>query len=227
MHDNGLVHRDVKAANLLLDRDTGIVKLADFGVSNHLRVTTTLSLDQQQQNESYLSSSTTAALPTVMENISQLEKPTLKPMKPHSLLSKNDNCNHTFLNISSLGSSQMLLPPLAVEESSSLPSSSASPAYNSNKSTEHHDCSNKDNNNGNNGLPAVQVSPPSTLYLSIDTSPPTVEKKQHKKEVQQPQQPIGQLGGLFVPGIAPAPAPSCSSSFSKPSKNAARRSFVG
>ena len=227
MHDNGLVHRDVKAANLLLDRDTGIVKLADFGVSNHLRVTTTPSFDQQQQNESYLSSSTTAALPTVMEDISQPEKPTLKPMTAHSLLSKDDNCNNTFSNISSLGSSQMLLPPLAVEEPSSFPSSSASSAYNSNKSTEHHHCDNNDNINGDDGLPAVQVSPPSTVYLSIDTSPPTIEKKQHKKEIQQPQQPVGQLGGLFVPGIELAPVPSSSFSFSKPSKNAARRSFVG
>lgn len=32
------MHRDVKSANLLLDRETGIVKLADFGVSNHLLV---------------------------------------------------------------------------------------------------------------------------------------------------------------------------------------------
>ncbi|KAI9026512.1 kinase-like domain-containing protein [Phycomyces nitens] len=36
LHTNHLVHRDVKAANLLLDWKTGYVSLADFGVSNHL-----------------------------------------------------------------------------------------------------------------------------------------------------------------------------------------------
>lgn len=36
LHENELVHRDIKSANMLIDFDTGIVKLADFGVSNHL-----------------------------------------------------------------------------------------------------------------------------------------------------------------------------------------------
>lgn len=36
LHENELVHRDIKSANMLIEFDTGIVKLADFGVSNHL-----------------------------------------------------------------------------------------------------------------------------------------------------------------------------------------------
>ncbi|KAI8098934.1 kinase-like domain-containing protein [Halteromyces radiatus] len=65
LHKNELVHRDVKAANLLIDWDTGIVKLADFGVSNFLSIETYSStdingdsLDIGQNNESSITLAT-------------------------------------------------------------------------------------------------------------------------------------------------------------------------
>ncbi|KAJ3361291.1 hypothetical protein GGF32_007601 [Allomyces javanicus] len=36
LHQHGLIHRDLKGANLMLDRETGLVQLGDFGVSSSL-----------------------------------------------------------------------------------------------------------------------------------------------------------------------------------------------
>ncbi|KAI8082719.1 kinase-like domain-containing protein [Halteromyces radiatus] len=39
LHSNELIHRDVKAANMLVDANTGVVRLCDFGVSGKLTPT--------------------------------------------------------------------------------------------------------------------------------------------------------------------------------------------
>ena len=36
LHSHNVVHRDVKAANVLLDEETGVLKLSDFGTSRRL-----------------------------------------------------------------------------------------------------------------------------------------------------------------------------------------------
>lgn len=41
MHDNGLVHLDIKGANILV-HNGGVIKLADFGTSGKLAVTMSL-----------------------------------------------------------------------------------------------------------------------------------------------------------------------------------------
>jgi serine/threonine protein kinase len=36
LHEQGVIHRDVKGANILIDKD-GVVKLSDFGVSTKIK----------------------------------------------------------------------------------------------------------------------------------------------------------------------------------------------
>ncbi|KAI9308546.1 kinase-like domain-containing protein [Cunninghamella echinulata] len=60
LHDeNDLIHRDIKSANLLIDFDTGIIKLADFGVSGKL-----ISLPEIQSTTHNNTTSSTLQVPS-------------------------------------------------------------------------------------------------------------------------------------------------------------------
>lgn len=181
LHDNGLVHRDVKSANLLLDRDTGTVKLADFGVSNHLRtfdVMTAPSMEATTPNSSIESY-------TQRSRYRQHQQTRLKPAGSSST---SDDTN-TMAEEDALSDSfmQMLLPPLAVVAADK--PKATPPSID---------------------VPSVRISQASTLVLSPQGT--------H----------VGEASRLLVPSSSNySGTPSCDSSFSRPSKNAVRRSFVG
>ena len=54
MHENGVVHQDLKPANVLLSEDREIIKLCDFGVSNALNATQKASVLAQQGTFRYM-----------------------------------------------------------------------------------------------------------------------------------------------------------------------------
>ncbi|ORY97650.1 kinase-like domain-containing protein [Syncephalastrum racemosum] len=200
LHENGLVHRDIKSANLLLERDTGIVRLADFGVSNHLMA----AVDAAKTKQNH-----------VPDISSILQHPTLKPV-PSS--SRRSSATAVASMSSSMSSMQMLLPPLAPvrsSDNSSYLGAGNSEDYSSNNGADNSQDRNADEHgrqlsnqeNGRNTLfPAIiHISPSSSVGPSES---PSCSASSPLKEDEESNQLL---------------RPSSSSN----NKKAARRSFVG
>lgn len=197
LHDNGLVHRDVKSANLLLDRDTGTVKLADFGVSNHLRtmdvVTATKTTTPPRSSSSAGASIASCSQRSrYRQRQQQQQQARLKPVGGGGSTSDDTN---TTAEEDALSDSfmQMLLPPLAVVAADKPPSID---------------------------VPSVRISQASTLVLSPQGT--------HVGDDDEARSRLLVPGGGGGGGSSHhSGGLSCDSSFSRPSKNAVRRSFVG
>ncbi|CDH50459.1 serine threonine-protein kinase osr1 [Lichtheimia corymbifera JMRC:FSU:9682] len=188
LHDNGLVHRDVKSANLLLDRDTGTVKLADFGVSNHLRTMDVVTATTSPPPSS-LAGASIASCNQRSSRYRQLQQQRAARLKPVGGSTSDDTNTTAEEDALSDSFMQMLLPPLAVVAADKPPSID---------------------------VPSVRISQASTLVLSPQGT--------HVGD--------DEASRLLVPGGGGGSSNhsgglSCDSSFSRPSKNAVRRSFVG